>query len=148
MITVDRPSPSMINVNINQFTLFKSHLLLFINWTTHREVHLLKLYASMIHMSMLGSCIQHASIRHCDSSGQKFTLQAICYRSQTKLREGNVFTPVCQSFCSQEREGQCTPSLADAPWADTPGADTLHSTPRRWPLKRAVRILPECILVA
>ena len=24
------------------------------------------------------------------------------YRQQTKLREGNVFTPVCQSFCSQE----------------------------------------------
>ena len=24
-----------------------------------------------------------------------------CYRQQTKLREGNVFTPVCQSFHSQ-----------------------------------------------
>ena len=24
-----------------------------------------------------------------------------CYRLQTKLRKGNVFTPVCQSFCSQ-----------------------------------------------
>ena len=24
------------------------------------------------------------------------------YLPQTKLREGNVFTPVCQSFCSQE----------------------------------------------
>ena len=23
------------------------------------------------------------------------------YRAQTKLREGNVFTPVCQPFCSQ-----------------------------------------------
>ena len=23
-----------------------------------------------------------------------------CYHLQTKLREGNVFTPVCQSFCS------------------------------------------------
>ena len=23
-----------------------------------------------------------------------------CYRPQTKLREGNIFTPVCQSFCS------------------------------------------------
>ena len=28
------------------------------------------------------------------------------YRPQTKLREGNVFTPVCQSFCSQ---GGCLP---------------------------------------
>ena len=24
-----------------------------------------------------------------------------CYRPQTKLREGNAFTPVCQSFCPQ-----------------------------------------------
>ena len=33
------------------------------------------------------------------------------YRSQTKLREGNVFTPDCQSFCSQGgvhgRGGMC-----------------------------------------
>ena len=29
----------------------------------------------------------------------------VCYRPQTKLLEGNVFTPVCQSFCSQGREG-------------------------------------------
>ena len=28
-----------------------------------------------------------------------------CLLPQTKLREGNVFTPVCQSFCSQERDG-------------------------------------------
>ena len=28
------------------------------------------------------------------------------YRLQTKLRKGNVFTPVCQSFCSQ---GGCLP---------------------------------------
>ena len=26
---------------------------------------------------------------------------SICYRPQTKLREGNVLTPVCQSFFSQ-----------------------------------------------
>ena len=26
---------------------------------------------------------------------------SIYYRPQTKLREGNVFTPVCQSFCSR-----------------------------------------------
>ena len=31
----------------------------------------------------------------------------ICYRSQTKLRQGNVFTPVCQSFCSRGVGGVC-----------------------------------------
>ena len=29
------------------------------------------------------------------------------YRPQTKLRKGNVFTPVCQSFCSQGGLLQC-----------------------------------------
>ena len=28
-------------------------------------------------------------------------LLSACYRPQTKLREGNAFTPVCQSFCSR-----------------------------------------------
>ena len=49
------------------------------------------------------------------------------YRPQTKLREGNVFTPVCLSFCSQ---GGClpqcmlgyttttTPRQTPPPWAD------------------------------
>ena len=31
------------------------------------------------------------------------------YRPQTKLRKGNVFTPVCQSFCSRGG-GVCLPS--------------------------------------
>ena len=44
------------------------------------------------------------------------------YRPQTKLRQGNVFTPVCHSvhkggFCHPP--GQ-TPPLADTPWADPP----------------------------
>ena len=54
------------------------------------------------------------------------------YRSQTKLREGNVFTPVYQSFCSQRGIFQhamdmgCTPPRQTPPWADTPipSADT------------------------
>ena len=39
----------------------------------------------------------------------KFLNRTKCsyYRPQTKLRKGNVFTPVCQSFCSQ---GVCIPA--------------------------------------
>ena len=33
------------------------------------------------------------------------------YRPQTKLREGNVFTPICQSFCLQ----RCLPNLDATP---------------------------------
>ena len=44
----------------------------------------------------------------------------VYYRPQTKLRKGNVFTPVCQSFCSQG-VGVCLNACWDtAPWADTP----------------------------
>ena len=32
-------------------------------------------------------------------------LSCLFYCQQMKLREGNVFTPVCQSFCSQEGTG-------------------------------------------
>ena len=49
------------------------------------------------------------------------------YCPQTKLRKGNVFTPVCQSFCSQ---GGCLPQCIlgythpplgrHPPWANTP----------------------------
>ena len=54
----------------------------------------------------------------------------------TKLWKGNVFTPVCQSFCSQggsmcvyqDALGQ-TPPLADTPLADTSLADTPWQTP-------------------
>ena len=49
-------------------------------------------------------------------------------------REGNVFTLVCQSFCSQEGVG--------LPNRDPPlDRDPLYSN------KRVVRILLECILV-
>ena len=88
------------------------------------------------------------------------------YRPQTKLRKGNVFTPVCQSFCSG---GGCLPSAywvytplgrhptwADTPWADTtleahtpllkhpPGSTT---PPSRRPQQPTVRFLLECFLV-
>ena len=71
----------------------------------------------------------------------------LCYRPQTKLRKGTVFTPVCQSLCSQggvylsacwdTPPGQTHPTL---PWADTPPADGHCSG-------RTVRILLECFLV-
>ena len=39
--------------------------------------------------------------------------------SATKMRQGNVFTPVCQSFCSQG-EGVCLSACWDTPlWAGT-----------------------------
>ena len=92
------------------------------------------------------------------------------YRPQT-LGQGNVFTPVCQSFCSQGVRGVCPspwmqtqgwadPLLdADDPWgwadpppldADLPGVgQTPHmQTPPHTVNKRAVRILLECILVS
>ena len=73
------------------------------------------------------------------------------YRLQTKLREGNVFTPVCDSvhrgvgvYPSMQWAMGCTSSrqipLGRHPLRQTP-------LPLRWPLKRAVRILLECILV-
>ena len=91
------------------------------------------------------------------------------YRSQTNLREGNVFTPVCLTFCSQ---GGCLPlslggvclwvregrsrGVSDTPRQTPrgrhPQVDTRTSPPqadtlKRRPLKRAVRILLGCILV-
>ena len=48
------------------------------------------------------------------------------YRPQTKLRKGNVFTPVCQSFCSQ---GGSAPGHAGIP------------SPRQTPLPRVVTLL-------
>ena len=66
-----------------------------------------------------------------------------CYHLQTKLRKGNVFTPVCQSFCSQGgvsasvHAGIHTPIPGQtSPWADTPQADTLpgKTPPGRHPL--------------
>ena len=42
------------------------------------------------------------------------------YYPQTKLREGNVLTPVCQSFCSQGGGGSAQPSYADLGIGQTP----------------------------
>ena len=95
--------------------------------------------------------------------------------SATKLRKGNIFTPVCQSFCSHGRG--CIPACIRAD--TTPlgrhilactGADTAlgrhitaypspgqtypsihwgrHPVLPRWLLQRTVRILLECILVS
>ena len=58
----------------------------------------------------------------------------------TKLLEGNLFTPVCQSFCSEGGWGVClsvcwdsrppTPPGTDPPGADSPpGADTPSTPP-------------------
>ena len=55
------------------------------------------------------------------------------YRPKIKLRKGNVFTPVCQSFCSQGGLPQCMLEY-------TP-------PPGRRLLQRTVRILLEYILV-
>ena len=85
-------------------------------------------------------------------------IDSICYRPQAKLRKGNVFTPVCQSFCSWR--GVCPspcwdtsppPGQTPIPWVDTPlgrhqpGQTCFH--PSRRLLLRTVRILLECILV-
>ena len=79
------------------------------------------------------------------------------YHLQMKLWKGNVFTPVCQSFCSQ---GVCTvhariytplsrPPRQTPPGQTPPCEDTLLSRhPTRRPLQRMVRILLECFLVA
>ena len=55
-----------------------------------------------------------------------------------KLRQGNVFTPVCQSFCSQ---GSMHPPGMNVPR----GMHPLARTPRHTP--PPVRILLKCILV-
>ena len=55
------------------------------------------------------------------------------YRPQTKLRQSNVFTPVCQSFYSQGGVWQTppgqTPSPGSHPQADTPGQTLPWQTP-------------------
>ena len=84
------------------------------------------------------------------------------YRPQRSCGQGNIFTPVCHSFCSQGGEGVClntcwdttrpdqTPPGADTPLEQTPpGAD--HPPPgsrlQHTVYERPVRILLECILV-
>ena len=83
------------------------------------------------------------------------------HRPQTELRKGNVFTPVCQSFCSQ---GGCIPACigADNPPRQIPPCPVhagIHNPlphpvhagipplPPQQPLLRTVRILLEYILV-
>ena len=60
--------------------------------------------------------------------------------SATQLWQGNVFTPVCQSFCSQGRgcvadtsPGRHTPPR-DTPWADTAPGQT-HTPGRHTPVQ-------------
>ena len=59
------------------------------------------------------------------------------YRLQTTLREGNVFTPVCDSVHREWGGGHV--------WRR--GVHGISCVQERRPLKRAVRILLECILV-
>ena len=69
------------------------------------------------------------------------------YHPQMKLREGNVFTPVCDSV---HRGMVCIPAGVVSAWGwppGTPGHPSPGQTPPRRQLKRAVRILLECILV-
>ena len=88
------------------------------------------------------------------------------YRPQRSCGQGNIFTTVCHSFCSQgggsasvhagippppgSRPPRAdTPPGADPPGADTPGADTPRPPSRlqHTVYERPVRILLECILV-
>ena len=66
-----------------------------------------------------------------------------------KLRKGNVFTPVCQSFCSQ---GSMHPPGMNVPqactlWHAPPGTHAPPRILRDTANERAVRILLKCILV-
>ena len=57
----------------------------------------------------------------------------VYYRPQTKLRKGNVFTPVSQSFCSWGVSAQCMLEYT-SPWADT-GPGQTPSLGRHSPLE-------------
>ena len=91
------------------------------------------------------------------------------YRLRRSCGQSNIFTPVCQSFCSQEGclllvpgglPGQTPPLGRHPPWADTPRLTTPRQTPWATPPhgadtpppdtvnERPVRILLECILVS
>ena len=97
----------------------------------------------------------------------------VCYRPQRSCGQGNIFTPVCHSFCSQEGRGSASvhagmpapPDQADPPGtrdphpqlgrppppdqADTPRTRQIPPESRRQHTvnERPVRILLECILV-
>ena len=67
------------------------------------------------------------------------------YRPQTKLGQGNIFTPVCHSF---HRGGACM--VAGGAWLPEGHAwlwGGVHRIRRDTVNERAVRILLECILV-
>ena len=58
-------------------------------------------------------------IKHCKyERGIQLILTCIYLPSATKLRQGNIFTGVCQSFCSRGGLPQCT--LGYTPRVDTP----------------------------
>ena len=91
---------------------------------------------------------------------QELLLELTFYHPQTKLREGNVFTPVCDSVhggtgVSQHAMGRggmgCVYKCSPRPpgqtprWADMTPRQT--HLPRR-ALHRAVHILLECIVVS
>ena len=61
---------------------------------------------------------------------------------KTKLREGNVFTPVCQSFCSP---GGCLP-LVRRGGSATPGADTPWQTPPAQCMLGYTPLTAQCML--
>ena len=117
------------------------------------------------------SCTCLKSNQNCDA----LIKGLLHYRPQTKLREGNVFTPVCQSLCSQ---GVCVVgdmhgrgvyvALGYVWWGGICGGGicgrghawqgSVHGRgcvlggcacrrQERRPLKRTVRILLECIFV-
>ena len=81
-----------------------------------------------------------------------------CYRLQTKLRKGNVFTSMCQEFCplggrsipprqTPPPPGRHPPSRHPPQARHLPGRHPSGQTPsQRWPLQWAVCILLECIL--
>ena len=72
-------------------------------------------------------------------------LRTVLLPPANKVCEGYVFTPVCQSFCSQ---GGIT-RAGTPPWVGTPRAGTPSPGNACWDTvnKWAVRILLECILV-
>ena len=99
-------------------------------------------------------CAVHAGRYGQQAGGMHPTGMQSCYRLQTKLQEGYVFTGVCDSVNSGVSLPGRPPSARETPPArktppcqvDPPARET--PLPRRPPgNKRAVRILLECILV-
>ena len=134
-------------------------------------------FASTIFIFIKYVTVHHVKDMYVWIELQPWTFYKKLLPSATKLWQGNVFTPVCQSFCSQGRcladtlpgqtppgqthpqqtpSGQTSPQAdtpeqtlqADTPWTDTPlGRNLPQADPLRRPLQRTVRILLECFLV-